>query len=206
MKKHKGLTFIELLLIIAIIAMLLAIFVPPLSRTKSGPMRTLCMNNIRNLGTAMTMYANNYNGYYPQLPGRGPWSKELGFEYDNHKPDFTGTQANTSRTITASWYLLVRYAEIAPITMICPASDRYEYNGENSKNLEITKLWDFGTDPYNHVSYAMHNPYGKFPAHKKLPGNFAVAADMNPWFLRENQRVSDTLYIFSSSFFNPSYL
>jgi prepilin-type processing-associated H-X9-DG protein len=39
------------------------------------------------------------------------------------------------------------------------------------------------TDPHKHVSYSLHNPYGKYPADGSRGAAFAVAADMSPWFL-----------------------
>lgn len=146
--------------------------------------RVICGTNLKGLGTAMTVYAHDYNGRFPQLPGTGPWSKELGFSYDTLKPDFSpdGEQGNTPRTVTASWYLLVRECDVSPKTFICPESKQIIFDGKNPNNLNLTQLWDFGLTSYKHVSYAMHNPYGQFPAHEKLSANFAVAADMNPWF------------------------
>jgi hypothetical protein len=129
----------------------------------------------------MVVYANDYDGRFPQLPGEGPWSKELGFDYDLKEPDFKGQQSNTERTITASWYLLVREADAPPGAFVCPTSKEKAFEGENPNNLEIAEMWDFGDNPYEHVSYVMHNPYGKYPANDKLGASFAVAADMNPW-------------------------
>jgi len=183
MKKRKGLSLIEVLVVFAIIAILVAIFMPSLGKVKYIAPRVICGTNLKGLGTAMTVYANDYADNFPQLPGTGPWSKELGFAYDL-QPDFKpgGFQSNTGRTITASWYMLVREADVSPKSFVCPESDRVEFDGKNPKNLDITQLWDFGPDPYKHVSYAMHNPYGKFPASAKLSASFAIAADMNPWF------------------------
>jgi prepilin-type N-terminal cleavage/methylation domain-containing protein len=182
MKNKKGLSLIELLVVFAIIAMLIAIFTPALGRIKYIPRQVICGTNLKGIGTAMSVYAQDYEGRFPQLPGSGPWSKDLGFDYDNLRVDFTGVQSNTPRTITASWYLLVKEADVAPRSFVCPISEQKEFEGKNPKNLDIVELWDFGKDPHKHVSYAMHNPYGKFPANTKLPSGFAVAADMSPWF------------------------
>jgi prepilin-type N-terminal cleavage/methylation domain-containing protein len=182
MKIQKGFTIIELLVVIAIIAMLLAIFMPAMGKVKKTALRVVCGINQKGLGNAIAVYADNYDGFFPQLPGHGPWSKELGFDYDNPSPDFAGAQANTPRTITASWYLLTREADVSPKSFVCPESGETGFPGRNPNNLDIVELRDFGTDPYKHMSYAMHNPYGKFPASKNLSSNFAVAADMSPWF------------------------
>ncbi len=133
----------------------------------------------------MTVYAADYHGQFPQLPGTGPWSKKLGFAFDLPKPDFKegGNQSNVGRTITASWYMLVKYADTHPGLFTCCTDENVTmFDGRNSNQLDLVELWDFGAEPYKHVSYAMHNPYGQFPAGSKRPASFAVAADMSPWF------------------------
>ena len=173
----------ELLVVIAIFiagVLFWTLFTPYPPRT-----RPICGTNLKGLGTAMTVYAHDYNDRYPQLPGSGPWSKELGFSYDMPKPDFSpdGAQGNTPRTVTASWYLLIREADVSPKSFICPQSKQKEFNSKNPNNRDIVELWDFGPTPHKHVSYALHNPYGRFPAGGHNPASFAVAADMNPWFM-----------------------
>lgn len=142
----------------------------------------VCGANLNGLGTAMRVYTNDYDGSYPQLPGKGPWSKELGLAYDLAKPDFDGKQSNTARTITACWYLLVREDDVSPKSFICPQTNLMEFDGSNPANKDIVELWDFGKNPYEHVSYAYHNPYGKYPADGARSATFAIAADMSPWF------------------------
>lgn len=63
--KGGGFTLIELLVVIAIIAILAAILFPVFLSAKRAGRRTACINNLRQLGTAASMYADTYNGYYP---------------------------------------------------------------------------------------------------------------------------------------------
>lgn len=67
MKKRvgSGFTLIELLVVIAIIAILAAILFPIFSQAKASARRSACLNNLKQLGTAAQMYAEQYNGYYP---------------------------------------------------------------------------------------------------------------------------------------------
>jgi prepilin-type N-terminal cleavage/methylation domain-containing protein len=185
MNKRKGITLIELIVAMVIITFFLAFIVlPQLGRVRKVPLRVICGTNLKGLGTAMTVYANDYDDNYPQLSGTGPWSKELDFAYDLEKPDFKpgGAQSNTGRTITASWYLLVREADVSPKSFVCPESKIEEFNGQNPQNKDIVDLWDFGPNPHKHVSYSMHNPYGQYPSSGRCSANFAVVADMSPWF------------------------
>ncbi len=185
MKNRKALTLLDVVVAIVIIIVLLAIFMPLFNRVEKHPPGQVCGVNLKGLGTAMIVYANDYDDNFPELPGEGPWAKELGFDYATTRPEFGrgGEQAQTGRPISASWYLLVRETDVSPKSFVCPSSSQVPFGGENPQSLDITELWDFGGNPYKHVSYSMHNPYGKFPADGTRSAAFAVAGDMSPWFL-----------------------
>ncbi len=60
-----GFTLIELLVVMAIISILGAILFPVFSRAKEKARQTACMSNLRQLGAATMMYAQDYDGTYP---------------------------------------------------------------------------------------------------------------------------------------------
>jgi prepilin-type N-terminal cleavage/methylation domain-containing protein/prepilin-type processing-associated H-X9-DG protein len=57
MNKQRGFTLIELLVVIAIIAILMAILMPALNRAREQGKRAACLNNLRQLQLAWSMYA-----------------------------------------------------------------------------------------------------------------------------------------------------
>jgi len=62
----KGFTLIELLVVIAIISILAAILLPALSRAREAARRTVCASNLKQMGLAFKMYANEHHGRWPQ--------------------------------------------------------------------------------------------------------------------------------------------
>ncbi len=88
----KAFTLIELLVVISIIALLLSILVPALTKVKNQAKKTVCLSNIRQLNVGLATYAAEHNdkafAYYDWTKGisyMDPWYRVIMEYIGDHK-------------------------------------------------------------------------------------------------------------------------
>jgi len=76
-RRPKGFTLIEILVVMAMIALLAAIMFPVFARAREAARRSVCLSNLKQLGTALIMYAQDWD---ERLPNGVKWEAD-GTEY-----------------------------------------------------------------------------------------------------------------------------
>lgn len=91
--KAKGFTLVELLVVISIIALLIAILLPALSRVRGQTKRVHCAANLKQIGMALQMYADDHQDRFPTWSAWHVWgyfgSSQDGTAGDDPGPAWT---------------------------------------------------------------------------------------------------------------------
>ncbi len=132
--RREGFTLIELLVVIAIIAILAAILFPVFARARENARATSCLSNMRQIGTAIMMYAQ---------------------DYDERFPPYEVRHGSTNRR-ASGWYDTIYPYTLNEDIFVCPSGD-FTWGGHGSSIGGTRSAWEPGTGVYRQVMLASYS-------------------------------------------------
>ena len=175
-RKKRGFTLIELLVVIAIIALLISILLPSLSRARELSKRTVCSANLRGLGQAAYIYAQDGDAF--PVISKGPTNTNgsvIYFAQTNRAPA-TGVSTTGTPSPTVDMWSLCRANNTTPKQFNCPSTTDIPDPAQDT-----TAYYDFLTDI--HLSYGYQ--YQADPNRPTLGSSsdptFPLMGDANPY-------------------------
>lgn len=172
-KAEKGFTLMELLVVITIIAVLAALLMPVLSSAKARAQRTTCLNNLKQINTAMQLYAGDNHDTLPAAPN----TAALGYITNEFDVFYKGLVKN---------YLGLQDASSPQDKVFACPADTFYY-AQDRDNLYVAQSYhdqsfsDYSSYAYNGLGGATNTP-PTLPDQTSSPGIFGwkLAAIKDP--------------------------
>jgi prepilin-type N-terminal cleavage/methylation domain-containing protein/prepilin-type processing-associated H-X9-DG protein len=119
--EKSGFTLIELLVVIAIIAILAAMLLPALANAKATARKAQCMNQMRQCGLGLQLFATDNRDTYPPAGwATGTSSAGIQISWDSWINPYIG--GNASQADLESGVL---FTEQAPKVLVCPSDQSF---------------------------------------------------------------------------------
>ena len=204
MKRRKGFTLVELLVVIGIIALLVSILMPALGKAKELAKQIMCASQLSGLGKSIMMYENDYKEQTPKgwskntlnTAGRGVGSGTYNDLSDANPTakarwcngDYaTESGRETIPTLGLCLYRLVKKTDVDPKVFVCPSAPDdipMRLQDAQAKALSLgkpeisewTDLDDF-QGGWN-LSYSYNEPWTRH-LDSSAPSSLALMADKN---------------------------
>ncbi|MGD8453956.1 MAG: hypothetical protein PVJ57_19240 [Phycisphaerae bacterium] len=198
---RRGFSSADLFWVIAVIALLIAILLPSLSRARELAKRAVCASNLRGIGQGMFIYSNDNADWFPQhyyRPAPNPkerdrevavrWEGTMGSNEFLKITEQTTPQKSPDRNHPSrSLFLLVIGGNNSPKSFLCPSSRDVEdplRNVEDGREVVcMPGVNRFDFRGYHCLSYGYQLPYGKLARmNSNLDPRMAIAAEKGPYY------------------------
>ena len=122
--RQRGFTLIELLVVIAIIAILAAILFPVFAQAREKARQAVCFSNLKQVGTALMMYAQDYDEHLPIQPNN------LQVAYANAP----GTSLPDTRWRVNALWAVIPYIKDSKSIFKCPSCVNFDTRPASTPN------------------------------------------------------------------------
>ena len=148
MRNRRAFTLVELLVVIGIIAVLIGILLPALSRARKQALLTSCLSSQRQLTMALIMYCQEHKQTFPGGSGYFPWKDDNGiaqtpmfrFKGANYDHDAYNPYSCNQDDKAGPTYL-TRYVKGSKQIPLCPADQQLKQIGSFAPQNFWTGYW-----------------------------------------------------------------
>lgn len=119
--RARGLTLVEVLVVVGLIALLFSLFMPVLAKARAAAETAACLSQLRQMGTAWTMYASENRGRLP--------------DYVN------STWATPDAAWRGYWPGVLDHYEVRGQTLLCPTAREPTYSAANLGYGNAVSAW-----------------------------------------------------------------
>ncbi len=189
-------SLVELLVVVAIIALLISIMLPSLSRAQEKTRQTICMSNLKGIDKAWRMYTSANRGMPPILPdigainGAGPGPDGYSAWKESLKMGGECTAASLDRGAQQNLCLLVKIGALDWGMFLCPSTGNGQADRGAGRKFGLGET-DGGAQ-IGYCDYAIQAPYrygrgtnrNRCPITKYMDDGVVILADRGPrrWY------------------------
>ena len=135
-RRSRGFTLIELLVVIAIIAILAAILFPVFAQAREKARLITCTSNMKQIGTALAMYAQDYDETLPA------YRFEAGFWHPLHNGCGGGNVAPNCGWSYSAWAPMVQPYVKNNGVFACPSANRTQMAGPTGFRIQMNVAYN----------------------------------------------------------------
>jgi len=145
--QRRGLTLIEVLIVISVIAVLVGILIPALSDSRRAGRKVACLSGLRQLGVAASAYALDHDGSLPYGPKAPPPSATNFYPVTGNVTSLLSLESGAP---VGLGLLLERYLADTKAVLFCPDADQVQDSGAALAAVGVSQVE--GSYYYRHAS------------------------------------------------------